>query len=871
MNLSSKSANISVAFFFILFCSVVTAQTTVKGKVTDKYNTPLPDVNITIKETSKGTITDFNGSFSINLSSTSGVLVFSRLGFKSQSITINGDVPALNIILEGDVSQLEDIIITANRTTQSSQKVAQSVSVLSSKTIQRNSVKEFRDYASGIPNLSFGSQGGDGGGRFSNEITIRGISGDNTTAMYLNGAPLPESINPNLIDISRIEVLNGPQGTLYGSATMGGAIKVITNKPDTYKTSGFIEGEFATVKEGNLDYNFQGLLNIPITKKIAFRGSGYYNFQSGIYDRVVNQNTEWLNEDTVLTEDFYGDTEDYFGNPFAIETNGCDGCSRENKENVDDKVNYGFNANLGFYPTDEISIIATVIHQKLEGDGYDFAERDVDSFIQNSNTGLDESFEDKWTNYSINAEFETTFGKFTSSTNFLDRTYIETEDASDINTYYWVAYDDDPGVVPLESIWAGTTDRRVTTELFQQEVRFNSDFDGKFNFVAGAFYSVNKQFWKYQDDSKGLATYLLSDNAWYDDAFWGETEEDYAFILNNNELPWYAYDGDFNNSEFALFGQFYYNFTNKLKFTLGLRYFNATSEKNVNENGADFGFVNPPFTANFSEDGVNPKFNLSYKIDKDKLVYATAARGFRIGDANELLPIIALEELDELDGEYVREYEADYLWNYEIGFKSVWANGKIIANIALFYNDWNNLQQYRLLPSGWGYTANVGAAHTSGLEIDFRSKVSENFEFGFGLGLLNPEIDEGSLTLTATKGDKILNSASVTANLSAEYSKELSNKDVIFITAGMQYVGERFGTYEPELEPELIFPEYALLNARIGYSLLNNIELSLFGKNLTNKQANFGNILSFGTILPGRQRYATNRPLTVGINLKYKL
>ena len=362
----------------------------------------------------------FNGSFSINLSSTSGVLVFSRLGFKSQSITINGDVPALNIILEGDVSQLEDIIITANRTTQSSQKVAQSVSVLSSKTIQRNSVKEFRDYASGIPNLSFGSQGGDGGGRFSNEITIRGISGDNTTAMYLNGAPLPESINPNLIDISRIEVLNGPQGTLYGSATMGGAIKVITNKPDTYKTSGFIEGEFATVKEGNLDYNFQGLLNIPITKKIAFRGSGYYNFQSGIYDRVVNQNTEWLNEDTVLTEDFYGDTEDYFGNPFAIETNGCNGCSRENKENVDDKVNYGFNANLGFYPTDEISIIATVIHQKLEGDGYDFAERDVDSFIQNSNTGLDESFEDKWTNYSINAEFETTFGKFTSSTNFLD-------------------------------------------------------------------------------------------------------------------------------------------------------------------------------------------------------------------------------------------------------------------------------------------------------------------------------------------------------------------------------------------------------------------------------------------------------------------
>ena len=84
----------------------------------------------------------------------------------------------------------------------------------------------------------------------------------------------------------------------------------------------------------------------------------------------------------------------------------------------------------------------------------------------------------------------------------------------------------------------------------------------------------------------------------------------------------------------------------------------------------------------------------------------------------------------------------------------------------------------------------------------------------------------------------------------------------------MQYVGERFGTYELELELELVFPEYALLNARVGY-VFSNIDISLFGRNLTNKQANFGNIQSFGAILPGRQRYATNRPITLGITMRY--
>lgn len=613
-----RTKTIGLTITFILFCLFAQAQTIIKGKVTDKNKQPLPGVNVIVKGTDTGASTNFEGAFSLQIEGTNKTLVFSYLGFSTQNVTVKDGNNNLTIILEEDANQLDDVIITANKTIQSSQRVAQSVSVIGAKKIQRTGAKDFRDYAAGIHNLSFGSQGTDAGGRFNNDISIRGISGDKTTAMYLNGAPLPESVSPNLIDVSRIEVLKGPQGTLYGSATMGGAVKVITNRPNTTKTSGFIEGEAASVKEGTYDTNVQGLINIPLSDKMAFRASGYYTTKSGIYDRVVNKDITWLNDDEVLTEDFYGDTEDFNGDAFNIKTNGCKGCSREDKENVDSNRSYGFNANIGFYPSEDVSIIGTVIHQGINGDGYDFAEGNVNNFIQNSNTGLDETFEDRWTNYSLLLEIDTQIGKITSSTNYLDRFFTETEDVSDINSYWWIEYDEDPGVVPLTSIWGGTVDRGLGTKLFQQEVRFNSELDGKFNFVVGAFYSSQTQDWDYQDDRTGLATYLLSDNTLFEGADWGESEFDYQRILNDNDLPWYSYKGKFNDSEFALFGQFYYQFTEKLKFTLGLRYFNTTLEKDIRETGADFGFRLSPFKTKFSDSGVNPKFNLTYQIDKDK-------------------------------------------------------------------------------------------------------------------------------------------------------------------------------------------------------------------------------------------------------------
>jgi len=856
----------------------MSAQFTVTGTVLDAdTSTPLPETNISISGTNQGTTSDFDGKFSLTVNGENTTLVFSSVGFVTQKLEVNKTNSSnLTILMVADSNQLETVFVTANKTSQSSQKVPLSISVIGIKELQRTGAKEFRDFASGIPNLAFGTQGGDAGGRFSNEISIRGISGAKTTAVYLNDAPLPESVSPNLIDVSRIEILKGPQGTLYGSATMGGAVKIITNKPNVSQTSGFIGVETSSVQEGDANYGVTGLVNIPLSDKLAFRGSGYYNYQSGIYDRVSNKSIEWLNEGSPLTEDFWEDTEDWNGNPFNIVTDDCTDCSREDKENVDDKTDFGYNANLGFYPNEDLSIVATVIYQKLKGDGYDFAEGDVNSFIQHSNTGLDETFYDEWTNYSLGIEYQTNSGLLTLSSNYLDRRFTESEDTSDINAYWWIEYEKDFSE-PLDYIWGGLTDRAVDTRLFQQEIRFNSSLEGKFNFVVGGFYSSEEVIHDWQDHRRGLTTYLLTDNVWdgedpdYGWALWGE-EDQYDRLFNgdaNGSIPWYQYYGTFNTSEFALFGQFYYDLSEKLKFTLGLRYFNSTLKKDIDETGADFGFANSPFKTEFQESGINPKFNLTYQINKDKMVYANIAKGFRIGDSNELLPIFAQEEMVDKGLEWPSEYGSDYIWNYELGYKSISENGKFISNLAVFYNKWSNLQQYKLLDAGWGYTSNVGSAHSSGLELDLKGKLSRSFELGLGLGILNPEIDEEDPTgtLEAKKGDKILYAASFTANANAQYTKEFSNDNSLYVRTDLQHVGERFGTYNPELEPELVFPEYTLINARVGY-VMEKYEFSLFCKNLTNKQAVFGNIQSFAGNLPGRERYSSNRPMTIGVNLK---
>lgn len=416
-------------FLFFLSPTILFGQTFIQGKITDATTrAPLIGASISVENGVLGTVTDIDGQYTIQKpKATAGRLRIrvSYIGYQSQSVLLNnskGDVYR-DVALQPDVTQLQDVVVSANKKIQTSQSVPMSITTLAPKQLRLSGARGFRDFASGIPNLAFDPQGAGLFGRFDNGISIRGVIGENTTAMYLDETPLPENIDPRLVDINRVEILKGPQGTLYGSRNMGGAVKVVTNQPNAKQREGAFGMTLASVKEGDFDYGGEGVINLPISDKIAFRGVGFYEFESGVFDRKINANANILNYVNPAT----------VGNPDATPPagiiDGCPTCDLTDKENIDKEKNYGMQVGLGFYPTKNLSFVAKMIAQKQTGDGYDFAEGKVGNFEQIRISGVPEYFEDDWKHYSFNGEWDFKKGKIISSTSFTDRLIFEQDDA----------------------------------------------------------------------------------------------------------------------------------------------------------------------------------------------------------------------------------------------------------------------------------------------------------------------------------------------------------------------------------------------------------------------------------------------------------
>lgn len=188
--------------------------------------------------------------------------------------------------------QLAEVTVTAQRRTETEVNVPMSMSVLSQQTLQTEEVKTFNDFATQVPNLSFnygGSPGGTGtigGNTDDRAVAIRGIQGGDTTGYYLDDLPLPLSVTPRVLDLSRIEVLEGPQGTLYGARSMGGTIRMITNAPDLNHFSGFVLGQGTTIDAGGNGYEFYGIFNVPlVTDTLALRITPFKGQDGGFINR----------------------------------------------------------------------------------------------------------------------------------------------------------------------------------------------------------------------------------------------------------------------------------------------------------------------------------------------------------------------------------------------------------------------------------------------------------------------------------------------------------------------------------------------------------------------------------------------------------
>lgn len=742
-------------------------------------------------------------------------IVFATL---SGAICATWSVAPLSADLGDSIGQLAEIVVTAEKRSENLQSVPMSIVSLGSAELQTRAVESFMDYGTTVPNLSFGAAGD--GSANSRQIAIRGISGTHTTGFYIDEIPLPDSLDPRIIDMDHIEVLRGPQGTLYGASSMGGTVRVITKQPNVSDVSADLHASVSSTWNTNQpNWTGDGVLNIPIVKDyLAVRLVGFEDSEAGFFKREFP---------TVPG----GQALTVVDNVAAIRTT-------------------GMAMSILWKPLDGLEVRPRVLYQFSSYNGFPYADvTDTDlnptNFVQRRTFNVPEGGYDKWTLASLGITYQTPWGEIVSASGYFDRYILETENQTDF-------FD---AIFPLiPSPTSGVEIKPL--QRFVEEVRFASSLPGPVQFVTGLFYETYR------------GQFTL-----------GEFPPTYVKGIGAvsgypSDLSYAEYDPSIVRQT-AAYGELTYKVTSKLKVTAGLRWYElATTSSDIQE-GAVIGptIVDPPATTR--NVGVNPKGQINYQLTPSALLYATAAKGFRPGGifpAVSPSPAFGCPQELASFGDTVqsaRHYQADSLWTYELGGKTEWLNNRLTVNGAAFYTDWQNIQQLILLKCGFQFEANAGAAKSEGGELEIRARPISALDVNAGLGYNHAVITKassGGAISPQAIGSPVYQIPDWTGSVGATYTQRFSGDYKLVLNSEYSYVGRSFsGNNDPSNPRERA--AYRLLDLRMALPW-ERYEAAIFAKNVTNDHANLSDNRSIVVETPGRPRVVTNQPRTVGVEFR---
>jgi iron complex outermembrane recepter protein len=760
----------------------------------------------------------------------------------------------------GASGALEEVVVTAQKRSENEQSVPMSMTTFSATALEQKSINTFFDYATKVPNLAFAPTG-DGVGT-ARTVSIRGISGDSVTGFYIDDVPLPDSIDPRVLDIDHIEVLRGPQGTLYGARSMGGTVRLITKDPDLTQVSGNIHGGVSnTERTDRPNYTVDGVLNAPLGADwIALRLTGFYDDQAGYFRR------SWCTDPATA-----GVT------CFPLSASG-----RTTATNVADLNTYGGSASVTIKVGDNVTITPRAMLQHASYNGLPLGDFNslpgnigfpvpsgpymlpqplvTNDFTQARFFNIPEGGSDAWGLYSLTVHWKTDVGEFVSSSAYFDRRVDELEDQSE---FIWAAITSGAGGPPEP----GPIEEIKDYQRFVEEARFASQLSGPVQFVIGGFFS------DFHGRVPFASLYPPSEVPNLDNVTTGGVPN------NPDGIPNLVFAQDFHTDvkEPAVFGELSWDITKALKATVGLRWYQVETTSFGFEEGLAVGggkLLSPQVTD--KEHGTNPKFELDYHFDPDRMVYGLASKGFRPGGVVPIVPpgtpgtpndcVAALHAVNpNITLADTRSFHSDSLWNYELGAKTAWLDHRLTLNAAAFYIKWDNIQQAVLLPCGFQFTANAGAAESKGGEMELRARATERLELSLGTGYQKAKITQKGESAQAV-GSPVFNVPDWTGNASAQYTSPLTDSWNLVSGVDYSYVGGSFSSSNAS-DLSRKRPAYRLLDARFALSN-GSTELALVGKNLTNTVTNLGDNRSIAAEVPGRPRLFINQPRTIGIEAR---
>ena len=753
-------------------------------------------------------------------------------------------------------STLDAIVITAQKRKEDVRKVPLSVSVVSGEAIQENHINDVTDLSRSVPNLSFSSQAGAG----LSTLEIRGVSsqaGSATVSIYLDDVSLTTrnlysqgTAEPRFFDLDRVEVLRGPQGTLYGASSLGGTIKFISKQPDATAFSGNAYTEVSSTSHGGTNYLAQAVLNVPLIQgNTALRIGVQTGHDSGYIDQV--------SPTTLAVTDKGINSTDWSVLKLALKSDFAPGWS----------------------------ITPALFYQRFKSHDIDAAYLTVGSYqlpsgatpaldLFQTSKPVREPATDKLTVPSLTVTGDLGFGDFTGVLSGYQRRFDRIQDGTNINVPYIASVITDPALAAVVAGLPSAVQLGNKIDQTSLELRLASkDYDasrGPLTWIVGAYFAQTKTQVVDNEPIFGINAAFtaagadINDPAQLADSFPGAFTGDSSYYSARH----------YKDKQSSLFGELTYNVSSELRATAGVRLLRATQ---AFTREGDFYYAGGPVTAAIDSSGnaVTPRFAVSWDLSPSTSVYANAAKGFRLGGANRPVPLTPLVVTDlgtlGLPLTPPPTFDSDSLWSYEIGSKSRLLDNRLSLNVSAFHIDWKNIQQNVVLPqSGFDFETNAGRATVDGLEFEAKWRATDALTLSAGASWVHAVFAEDNPALgfddnnevNAHKGDQIQGVPKYSARLGFEYRFAAFANSTAFVRGSGQWTGASHGTVVKS-SSDYIRPAYVTADASAGLSL-DRWEFTVFAKNLTNNQR----IIQQPSIQGVSEAYYL-RPRTIGVTASY--
>ena len=750
------------------------------------------------------------------------------------------------VVAAEEESNVEEIIVTASKRESRIEDLPMSVQAITGSRLESANVNDFMDYAELIPSLSY-IQYGPGRSAFYIRGTSDGnfgnLAGPNTTvAMYIDESPINTvGLNPDLhvYDMERIEVLNGPQGTLYGSSAQGGTVKLITNKPQRDEFKASAELDFSSGQGIDTSESLEAFINIPISENMAARVSAYDVTEGGFIDLV-------------------GGTKTFTGSGYTVPL-------IEAEDHNESEVR-GFRASLRAWVNDNLTATLTHINQESYTVGSWDHQPDTLGNLKSSKV-ISEFTDDEWNQTSLTLEGSFNDTSFTYAGTFFDRDVRYLWDYNDYVEYYqldstgvngfgyasyytcdyysYYYYGTFEGACNDPTMWA---DYSLNMERETHELRFAGGEDGdQLQWLIGVFYDKLENPYKYTYLWPGMQSY-------YSDGTWGGTG------ISGREGIWWEADNIREDETKAIYGEAIIALDENTDLTLGLRAFDSEILFNAKDGYfGGFGLDYFGHEANRTEEdsGISPKIAISRTLENDALVYFNYSQGYRPAGTNRTNKNSDAAPL---------YYDSDELNNYEIGYKYANSDATLRFNAALYLMDWKDMQTavYDRDLATIQFNTNIGDAEIKGLEFDLSYLAQNGFNFILGGSIIDPKLKDDFVlngTVQATSGTQLANVAKRKLSLSINREFTAFNGLDGYFDLNVSRTGERKSSVTNPVDQ----PRYTLANLSTSISS-DNWEGVLYIDNITDQQAV---IWEYQGYRP--ETKFTNRPRETGIRLKYKL